>query len=66
MNCQEIKEFESTKLIGVVMDNDQKCKSDYCDRGDLLSSLNQRLFIVKRLSKDYVESLSTSKQRYGL
>ncbi len=53
MNCQEIKEFESTKLIGVVMDNDQKCKSDYCDRGDLLSSLNQRLFMVKRLSKDY-------------
>jgi hypothetical protein len=26
MNCQEIKEFESTKLIGVVMDNDQNVK----------------------------------------
>ena len=74
MNCQEIKEFESTKLIGVVMDNDQKWKSHFCGKGGLLSSLNQRLFMVKRISnhisknklRKVVDSLWTSKLRYGL
>jgi hypothetical protein len=67
-------ESKSAKLLGVVMDNDQKWKSHFCGKGGLLSALNQRLFIVKRISnhisknklRKVVESLRTSKLRYGL
>ena len=56
------------------MDNDQKWKSHFCGKGGLLSSLNQRLFMVKRISnhisknklRKVVDSLWTSKLRYGL
>ena len=40
---REILELKPAKLLGVVMDNEQKWKSH-------LSSLNQRLFMVKRIS----------------
>lgn len=36
------------KLLGVVID--QKCKSHFYGKGGLLSSLNQRLFMVKKIS----------------
>jgi hypothetical protein len=70
----EIMESKSAKLLGVVMDNDQKWKSHFCGKGGLLSSLNQRLFLVKRISnhisknklRKVVDSLWTSKLRYGL
>jgi hypothetical protein len=70
----EIMESKSAKLLGVVMDNDQKWKSHFCGKGGLLSSLNQRLFMVKRMSnhisknklRKIVDSLWTSKLRYGL
>ena len=70
----EIMESKSAKLLGVVMDNDQKWKSHFCGKGGLLSSLNQRLFMVKRISnhisknklRKVVDSLWTSKLRYGL
>ncbi len=56
------------------MDNDQKWKSHFCGKGGLLSSLNQSLFMVKRISisiskkklRKVVDSLWTSKLRYGL
>jgi hypothetical protein len=44
----EIMESKSAKLLG--MDNDQKWKSHSCGKGGLLSSLNQRLFMVKIIS----------------
>ncbi len=70
----EIMESKSAKLLEVVMDNDQKWKSHFCGKGGLPSSLNQRLFMVKRISNHIsknklckvVDSLSTSKLRYGL
>ena len=70
----EIPESKSAKLLGVVIDNDQKWKSHFCGKGGLLSSLNQRLFMVRRLSNHIskkklhkiVDSLWTSKLRYGL
>ena len=65
----EIMESKSAKLLGVVMDNDQKWKSHFCGKGGLLSSLNQRLFMVKRITnhisknklRKVVDSLWTSK-----
>jgi hypothetical protein len=45
----EIKKSKSVKLLGLVMDNDQKWKSHFCDKSGLLSSLNQRLFRVRRI-----------------
>jgi hypothetical protein len=70
----EIMESKSAKPLGVVMDNDQKWKSHFCGKGGLLSSLNQRLFMVKKMSnhisknklRKIVDSLWTSKLRYGL
>ncbi len=70
----EIMESKSAKLFGVVMDNDQKWKSHFCGKGGFLSSLSQRLFMVKRILKyisknklrKVVDSLWTSKLRYGL
>jgi hypothetical protein len=46
----EIMESKSAKLLGVVMDHDQKQKSHFCGKGGLLASLHQRLFMVKRIS----------------
>jgi len=46
----EILESKSAKLLGVVIDNDQKWKSNFCGKGGLLSFLSQRLFMVKRIS----------------
>jgi hypothetical protein len=67
-------ESKSAKLLGVVMDNDQKWKSHFCGKSGLLSSLNQRFFMVKRMSNHIsknklckvVDSLWLSKLRYGL
>jgi hypothetical protein len=68
----EILESKSAKLLGVVMGNDQKWKSHLRGKGGLLSSLNQRLFIVKRISNHIskkklckvVDNLWTSKLSY--
>ena len=70
----QIQESKSTKLLGMQIDNDQKWKSHFCGKGGLLSALNQRLFMVKRMSNHIskknlhriVDSLWTSKLRYGL
>jgi hypothetical protein len=55
----EILESMSAKLLGVVMDNDQKWKSHFCGKVGLLASLHQRLFMVKRISNH----ISTKKLR---
>jgi len=67
----QIQESKSTKLLGVIIDNDQKWKSHFCGKGGLLSALNQRLFMVKIMSNHVstkrpqriVDSLWTSKLR---
>ena len=56
------------------MDEDQSWTSQITGPGGMISSLNSRLFIIKRLSasiskdriKRIVDSLYTSKVRYGL
>ena len=70
----QIQESTSTKLLGVEIDNDQKWNSHFYGKGGLLSTLNQRLFMVRRMSnhiskkklRRVVDSLWTSKLRYGL
>jgi hypothetical protein len=70
----QIEEAKSAKLLGITIDNDQKWQSHFCGKGGLLSSLNQRLFMIRRLSNHIskkklhkvVDSLWTSKLRYGL
>ena len=69
-----IKQEKSAKLLGMTFDDNQKCQSQISGKGGMLSSLNQRLFMIKRLrnSLNYsglrkvAESLFISKVRYGL
>ena len=69
-NAEVIQEH-NTKLLGVILDDDQKWSSHI---NKLISSLNSRLFLVKRLSnhisknrlKKIADSLYTSKIRYGI
>ena len=70
----EIAQESSAKLLGVTMDENQKWNSRIYGKGGTLSSLNSRMFIIKRIQnhvgkesfKKVVDSLYTSKLRYGL
>jgi hypothetical protein len=61
----------NTKLLGVILDEDQKWNTQI---SKLISSLNSRLYLVKRLSnyiskdrlKKIADSLYMSKLRYGI
>ena len=46
----EVTESTSSKLLGMIIDNDLKWKGHIYGKGGVLSSLNQRLFIIRRLS----------------
>ncbi len=46
----EVTESTSSKLLGMIIDNDLKWKGHIYGKGGVLSSLNQRLFTRKRLS----------------
>ena len=65
---------KSAKLLGMTFESNQKWTEHIYGSGGLLSSLNQRLFFIRRL-KNHVglqallkisDSLFTSKIRYGL
>ena len=70
----EVTESTSSKLIGMIIDNDLKWKGHIYGKGGVLSSLNQRLFTIRRLSnhihlnklKEIADSIWVSKLRYGL
>ena len=70
----KIKQDKEAKLLGVKIQDDQKWKVQIEGIGGVVSSLNQRQFLVRRmqnhLSKEQVrkvaESIWTSKLRYGL
>ena len=47
----EIHEVESTKLLGIMIDNDQNWTSHFWEKTGLLQSLNQRLFAIIRIAK---------------
>ena len=64
----------SAKLLGVTFDDSQQWKSHIHGKGGLLSSLNSRLYIVRRMKNHLskkailkiVDGLFTSRVRYGL
>ena len=69
-----VSQVPSAKLLGVVMDEDQSWTSQILGTSGMISSLNSRLFIIKRLSAALsknrlniiIGSFYTSKVRYGL
>ena len=69
-----VSQVPSAKLLGVVMDEDQSWTSQILGTSGMISSLNSRLFIIKRLSaalsknrlNTIIGSFYTSKVRYGL
>ena len=70
----EVKQERSAKLLGVTIDDSQHWNSQIYGKGGTLSSLSSRMFVVKRIQnqvgksgiKKIVDSLYTSKLRYGL
>ena len=70
----EISQERSAKLLGVTMDDSQKWNTQIYGKGGTLSSLSSRMFVIKRIQnqvgkksiKKIVDSLYTSKLRYGL
>ena len=71
---EEITQEKSAKLLGITFDDDLKWNSQIHGKGGLVSSLNQRLFGIRRLKNTLkydglikvADSLFTSKLRYGL
>ena len=69
-----ISQERSAKLLGITFDDDLKWNSQIHGKGGLVSSLNQRLFGIRRLKnslkydglRKVADSLFTSKMRYGL
>ena len=69
-----IKQEKSAKLLGVKIEENQSWNEQINGKGGVISSLNQRLFLIKRLKqqintkqqKKVANSIWTSKLRYGL
>ena len=69
-----IHQEKSGKLLGITFNEKQNWKSHLYGKGGLISSLNTRLFALKRLKnhisqkalKKVADGLFTSKLRYGL
>ena len=70
----QINQVPIAKLLGVMINDDQSWNAQITGTGGMISSLNSRLFIIKRISaaisrdrlNRIVDSLYTSKLRYGL
>ena len=70
----EIHPVHQAKLLGINFDDNQKWDSQINGKGGIVSSLNQRLFFIRRLAnsvnksalKKVADSIFTSKIRYGL
>ena len=69
-----VMQEKSAKLLGITFDENQKWQTHINEKGGLISTLNQRLFMIRRL-KNVVksealmkisDSLFTSKIRYGI
>ena len=69
-----VKAETNAKLLGVMLDSNQKWKSQIHGAGGTVSSLNSRLYLLRRLAraisndrmKRINDSLYTSKIRYGI
>ena len=74
MGNYTIEQESTTKLLGMTLDDNQKWKNHVIGKNGLITSLNQRLYALKRLKnhlpspkiRNVAESLWTSKLRYGL
>ena len=71
---QVILQEKSSKLLGVTINDKENWSNQNNEKGGVISSLNQRLFLIKRLRnqvnqerlRKVAESLWTSRLRYGL
>ena len=71
IGSSKVMQVQNAKLLGIMIDDNQKWSSQL---SGLISSLNSRLFIIKRLSntiakdrlKRVADSLYLSKIRYGI
>ena len=69
-----MSQSSSAKLLGITFDENQKWKTQIQGTRGLLSALNKRLFVIRRLKNHFgqkallkvVYGLFTSKIRYGL
>ena len=70
----KITQESKAKLLGIIIDENQDWKSQITGQGGMISSLNSRFFLIRRLS-NYIgkkrlvkvaDSLYTSKIRYGI
>ena len=65
---------KSAKFLGMTVDDNQKMKTQKYGKGGVISNLNQKLFMIRRLRnslkqeslRKVAESLFNSKLRYGL
>ena len=72
-NAKVIQE-RTAKLLGVIIDDDQKWSNQISGKGGVIPSLNSRLYMIKRVKNNLnkerlrkvAESIWTSKLRYGL
>ena len=70
----EVGEVKSARLLGMMLDNDQKWTHHFWGKKGLLKALNQRLLAIRRIAnhipknklKHVANSLWMSKARYGL
>ena len=74
IGTDEITRETSAKLLGITFQDDQQWRTQIRGKGGLISSLNSRIYIIRRL-KNYlsfksilkmVDGIFTSKLRYGL
>ena len=54
----EISQESSAKLLGITMDKNKKWTTQIYGKGGTLSSLNSRMFVVKRILSDVLKSLT--------
>ena len=74
IGTEKIKAENSVKLLGITLDSNQKWKTQISGEGGVISSLNSRLYLLRRLGRAIssdrlrriADSLYTSKIRYGL
>ena len=71
---KQITQVPSSKLLGVQINDKENWKNQINEKGGVISSLNQRLYLIRRLKnqvnkerlRKITDSIWTSKLRYGL
>ena len=50
VGMSEVTREKSTKTLGMMLDDDAKWNSHFFGKGGLISSLNQKLYIIRRIA----------------